>query len=78
MTSAELGQIMGKHGLNVPDLEFVMGVSRRTVFYWLSGQPIPRPVVLLVKAFDQGLISVDWLANNLDAPPEGDPPPMAS
>lgn len=78
MKSAEFGQMMGRHGLTVPDIEMVMGVSRRTVFYWLSGNPIPMSVQLLAKAFDEGLIPLDWLSANLEAAQADAEPPAAS
>jgi hypothetical protein len=75
MKGRELGAIMEKHSLTVPDLALVMGVTNRSVFSWLSdNHQIPNSVSLLVKAFDQGIITVEWLANNLEAPPEADTP----
>jgi hypothetical protein len=75
MKGRELGAIMGRHGLTVPDLALVMGVTNRSVFNWLSdNHQIPSSVSLLVKAFDQGIITVEWLANNLEASPEADTP----
>ena len=79
MKGRELGAIMGRHSLTVPDLALVMGVTNRSVFNWLSdNHQIPNSVSLLVKAFDQGIITVEWLANNLERPPEADPPPTLS
>ena len=79
MKGRELGAIMGRHSLTVPDLALVMGVTNRSVFNWLSdNHQIPNSVSLLVKAFDQGIITVEWLANNLERPPEAEPPPTLS
>jgi hypothetical protein len=79
MKGRELGAIMGRHSLTVPDLALVMGVTNRSVFNWLSdNHQIPNSVSLLVKAFDQGIITVEWLANNLEASPEAEPPPKGT
>ena len=79
MKSNQLGEFMGRHGLTVPDLALVTGVTNRTVFNWLSDvHQIPMSVILLCKAFDQGLITVKWLANNLERPPAASTPPDLS
>ena len=65
MTTDQLTAIMGRNSLTVPHLETLLGVSRRTVFYWLAGNPIPQPVAMVLMAFDEGHLTENWLADTI-------------
>ena len=66
MTTDQLTAIMGRNSLTVPHLETLFGVSRRTVFYWLAGNPIPQPVAMVLMGFDEGHLTEEWLADTIE------------
>lgn len=65
MTNDQLTAIMKRNSLTVPHLETLLGVSRRTVFYWLAGNPIPQPVAMVLMGFDEGHLTENWLAETI-------------
>lgn len=45
------------------DLALICGVSERCVRFWVSGaRPMPKTLLLLMQAVDDGRIDLDWLA----------------
>jgi hypothetical protein len=67
MTAKELDQLMTRNELRQVDVAWMCGVGVRHARSWtLSEYEVPQYAQLLLKAFDQGLITDKWLHRNID------------
>lgn len=67
MTSSQLRIVLDKLGLTNNDIATISGVTPRQVNSWLRGvNSIPRAVVLILAALDNGQLSVDWLVQAVE------------
>lgn len=67
MTKDQLRIVLDKLGLTNNDIATIAGVTPRQVNSWLRGvNSIPRSVVLLLAALDNGQLSVDWLVQAVE------------
>jgi hypothetical protein len=67
MTPSELDKIMTRNNLRQLDVAWITGVGIRHARSWTLGEySIPQYAQLLMKAYDQGLISDKWLNLNID------------
>lgn len=61
-----LQKFMTKHNMRHKDLAFMTGRTERAVHSWVAGdRPLPRSTLLLLEAFEEGLISEKWLVSKL-------------
>lgn len=67
MTSNDLKDFMTKHQLTTYDMSVITGKQLRTVQLWLAGRPIPWLVSLMVKAVNENKLSLDWIAEQIEA-----------
>lgn len=66
MNSSDLRSIMERHGIVQDDLATISGKTTRQVRSWLSGAfPVPRMLVLVLMALDEGLIDGRWLLTKI-------------
>jgi len=62
-TSDDLRSWLKRHGLVQSDLALICGVTERCVRMWVSGcTAIPKTLLLLMQAVDDGKIDIAWLA----------------
>lgn len=67
MTPSQLRIVLDKLGLTNNDIATISGVTPRQVNSWLRGvNSIPRSVVLILAALDNGQLSVDWLVQAVE------------
>jgi hypothetical protein len=53
-------------GLNTGDVALISGTTRRSVQLWLAGSsPAPRSVTMLLAAICGGLISLEWVEDQI-------------
>jgi hypothetical protein len=61
--STNLRVWLKRHGLVQSDLALICGVTERCVRMWVSGcTAIPKTLLLLMQAVDDGKIDIAWLA----------------
>jgi hypothetical protein len=66
VTKNQLRKFLSDHDLKQSFVAWLGGVSERHGRAWLLGEyPVPQYLELLVKAVDEGLISMDWLERNI-------------
>lgn len=63
MSPDQLATIMAKFDLLQVDVALIFGVTPRTVNNWYHGrQDAPRAVALMLRALDEGLVPIEWIA----------------
>jgi hypothetical protein len=66
MTPLQLSKIISRRKLRRVDVAWLIGTSMRHLRYLLSGEkPIPQYVALLMTAYDEGLLTDDWLVKHI-------------
>lgn len=66
MSSDEFKSIMAKHGMQNNDIMLIADVSFRQVTSWRNGaHSIPRAVSMVLEAYDQGKIDLDWIEKTI-------------
>ncbi len=67
MTPNQLRTVLDKLGLTNTDVATIAGVTPRQVNSWLRGvNSIPRSIVLILAALDNGQLSIDWLVKAVE------------
>ena len=67
MTPNQLRTVLDKLGITNTDVATIAGVTPRQVNSWLRGvNSIPRSVVLILAALDNGQLSIDWLVKAVE------------
>lgn len=65
MNSKELDKIMTAHDLRQVDVAWMCGVGVRHARSWTLGEySIPQYATIIMRAYDQGLINDQFLAEN--------------
>lgn len=71
MSPDQLATIMSKFSLLQVDVALICGVTPRTVNNWYHGrQDVPRAVGLILRALDEGLVPIEWVAAHVPAEPD--------
>jgi hypothetical protein len=69
MTKTKLRALLARNKLRQSDLAWIAGVGPRQARAWATGEyPIPQYVDLLLTAYDQGLLTDDWLIKHIPVP----------
>jgi len=64
MTPTDLSQFLDRHDISKDDVAKICGVSLKSFYSWLNGQHrIPRSVAMLLAAYDEGFIELDWIVD---------------
>ena len=64
MTPTDLSQFLDRHDISKDDVAKICGVSLKSFYSWLNGQHrIPRSVAMLLTAYDEGFIEIDWIVD---------------
>ena len=67
MTTNQLRTVLDKLGITNTDVATIAGVTPRQVNSWLRGvNSIPRSVVLILAALDNGQLPIDWLVKAVE------------
>ena len=67
MTQRDLKKYLQKHNLRQSDLAWIAGVNVRHARSWAIGEyAVPRYVELILKALEEGHITVQWIARMSD------------
>ena len=67
MTPNQLRTVLDKLGITNTDVATIAGVTPRQVNSWLRGvNSIPRSVVLILAALDNGQLPIDWLVKAVE------------
>jgi len=66
MTGSELQKFMTDYGLTHGDIMIMMGASQRTIYNWLSGKKIPRPIHLLIKSIEHNQTTLQFIVNEIE------------
>ena len=72
MNKEDFKSILVKNKLTQSDGAYITGVCVRQVRSWCLGKyPVPQYAALIMSAYDEGLISNEWLADKIanDFPP---------
>lgn len=68
MNAEELVALMNRTKTNLNDLSLIGGVQERTARYWMNGHsPVPRPVAMILLALSKGEISLQFVADYIEA-----------
>lgn len=66
MKASTLRDIMVTNHVSNNDLTAIIDKSPRQIASYLSGaQPIPRAEALIMRALDEGILSLDWILDNV-------------
>ena len=66
MTREELKDVMSNLSLNSADVAMIVGVTRRGVQLWMSGDiPIPQNVAIFLRAIAEGLLPMTWVEDQV-------------
>lgn len=66
MTPTALKETMTALGFSTADLAILMGVSRRTPQFWLSGHaPMPQSASILLESIREGLVTIEWVEDKI-------------
>jgi DNA-binding transcriptional regulator YiaG len=66
MTPAAFRKLTKDLGFTTGDVAVLMGVTRRTPQFWMSGQsPVPQSAALLLEAIRDGLIPLEWVEDRI-------------
>jgi transcriptional regulator with XRE-family HTH domain len=66
MTPEKLKTAMIKLDFTTHDVSILMGVTRRAVQLWLTGQnPIPQSCVLVLMALLDDKVTLEWLVDQI-------------
>jgi hypothetical protein len=70
MTSEEYRDLLKRNGLRQADAAWMCGVGVRQARSWAApdGYKVPQSAEIILTAFDQGLITVAWLAKMIRSP----------
>ena len=69
MTPEELRALMDRLGMTQAECGWLLGLSTRQIRSWLNGScRIPQAPALVLRAFDEGLISIDWFLSKISIP----------
>lgn len=70
MTGDEFRAALLRCELRQIDAGWLMGVHYRQIRAWCRGEyPVPRYASLLIRAYDEGLLTPKWLTRNIEVPP---------
>lgn len=59
-------QLLCRIGITDEDAALLAGVTERAVRYWRTGRnPAPQSAILILRAFEDGLVTVDWLKTEI-------------
>lgn len=66
MTREELKDVMSNLSLNSADVAMIVGVTRRGVQLWMSGDvPVPQNVAIFLRAIVEGLLPMTWVEDQV-------------
>ena len=66
MTTLQLSKIISRKKLRRVDAAWLIGTTMRHLRYLLSGEkPIPQYVALLMTAYEQGILTDEWLVKHI-------------
>ena len=70
MTGEEFKQYLLSLNFRHLDASWILGVNERHIRAWCAGKhKIPQYAILILRAYEQGLISMFWLIQNIDNKP---------
>jgi hypothetical protein len=69
MTPLQFLHLIRRNKLRRIDAAWIAGTSVRHIRHWLRGdRPIPQYVELLLRAYDEKLLTDEWLIKNIHTP----------
>ncbi len=70
MTKEEYRALLTRNNITQAQVGWMCGVNVRQARSWALGEyPVPQYARLLLTAFDQGLLSPEWLLETVGSPP---------